>query len=244
MKKYFLVLGMIACIFSLTACGSEKTEETSFITKEDAEATAQSLFELVQFVGENDMLSQYENYQDYDVLESAVNSWDSAQQDIGDFVEIVSTDTALSPDEAVVELSVKGTQRDAVVEIILAKDNITSITTNVKYTFGESMGRAGLNTLLGMGTVFVVLVLISFIIAGFGSINKLEASMKKKEVQPEVKEPAAPVIAESAQEDLTDDLELVAVIAAAVAASEGAESTDGFVVRSIRRSSKSKWQRA
>ncbi len=35
--------------------------------------------------------------------------------------------------------------------------------------------------------------------------------------------------------DETDDLELVAVIAAAVAACEGAVSTDGFVVRSIRR---------
>ena len=32
-----------------------------------------------------------------------------------------------------------------------------------------------------------------------------------------------------------DDLELVAVIAAAIAAYEGAGSTDGFVVRSIRK---------
>ena len=43
-------------------------------------------------------------------------------------------------------------------------------------------------------------------------------------------------------EELSDDLELVAVISAAIAASEGAASTDGFVVRSIRRASK--WQRA
>ena len=37
------------------------------------------------------------------------------------------------------------------------------------------------------------------------------------------------------EEDVTDDLELVAVIAAAIAASEGQTSTDGFVVRSIRK---------
>ena len=36
-------------------------------------------------------------------------------------------------------------------------------------------------------------------------------------------------------ENLADDLELVAVIAAAIAASQGAVSTDGFVVRSIRK---------
>ena len=37
------------------------------------------------------------------------------------------------------------------------------------------------------------------------------------------------------EEPEADDTELVAVIAAAIAASEGAASTDGFVVRSIRK---------
>ena len=51
-------------------------------------------------------------------------------------------------------------------------------------------------------------------------------------------ETAAPV-----EEDLTDDLELVAVISAAIAASENT-STDSFVVRSIKKVNRSKWQRA
>ena len=54
---------------------------------------------------------------------------------------------------------------------------------------------------------------------------------------------AAPVsTAAAVTEDLTDDYELAAVIAAAIAASEGAASTDGFVVRSIRRANTSKWK--
>ena len=40
--------------------------------------------------------------------------------------------------------------------------------------------------------------------------------------------------------DVSDDLELVAVIAAAIAASEGAASADGFVVRSIRKVNKAR----
>ena len=44
-------------------------------------------------------------------------------------------------------------------------------------------------------------------------------------------------------EDAMDDLELVAVITAAIAASMGT-STDGFVVRSIRRAGKSRWKNA
>ena len=55
----------------------------------------------------------------------------------------------------------------------------------------------------------------------------------------------APVAAVPVQEEnLTDDLELVAVIAAAIAASEGRTTTDGLVVRSIRKANKNKWQNA
>ena len=97
---------------------------------------------------------------------------------------------------------------------------------------GEMMGKAALNTLIGMGTVFVVLILISFIISGFGIVNKLQNRSKATKKAPAVAPaPAAPVV----ETEETDDCELVAVIAAAIAASEGAASTDGFVVRSIRR---------
>ena len=41
-------------------------------------------------------------------------------------------------------------------------------------------------------------------------------------------------------EEMTDDLELIAVITAAIAAQEGT-STDGFVVRSIRRRTSNNW---
>lgn len=100
---------------------------------------------------------------------------------------------------------------------------------------GEAMAKAGLNTLIGMGTVFVVLILISMIINGFAVIPKLQKAFSKKADEGQsVKENAAPAVqAEEPAVDETDDLELVAVIAAAIAASEGATSTDGFVVRSI-----------
>ena len=49
---------------------------------------------------------------------------------------------------------------------------------------------------------------------------------------------------EEQEEELADDGELVAVIAAAIAAYEGSTSTDGFVVRSIKRSKTNKWKRA
>ena len=63
------------------------------------------------------------------------------------------------------------------------------------------------------------------------------------EEAPKAEEAPAPAIAQSeaADEDFADDLELVAVISAAIAAYENT-SGDSFVVRSIKKSNK--WHRA
>ena len=47
---------------------------------------------------------------------------------------------------------------------------------------------------------------------------------------------------EKEETELADDLELVAVISAAIAAYEGSTSTEGFVVRSIKKSNKRSWK--
>lgn len=103
-----------------------------------------------------------------------------------------------------------------------------------------------LNTLMGMGTVFCVLIVISLIISLFKYIPFLERkiknfSVKKKnkvsEEQPSdvpKKVPKRPVLEK--EEELVDDGELVAVIMAAIAASSGgAVSADRLVVKSIKR---------
>ena len=102
---------------------------------------------------------------------------------------------------------------------------------------GEIMRLAGLNTLLGMGTVFVVLLFISFII----SLFKYIAPKAKAKTAPATAAPApAPVQAAPEEEEEYEEDEqdiLVAVITAALHATLSArgEDPEGFVVRSIRR---------
>ena len=88
---------------------------------------------------------------------------------------------------------------------------------------------------MGMGTVFVVLILISLIISCFNFIPKIQAAFSKKgkKAEASVDNAVAQIVENEAVQE--DDFELVAVIAAAIAASEGAASSDGYVVRSIRR---------
>ena len=115
-------------------------------------------------------------------------------------------------------------------------------------SYGEILSKALSNTLLGMGTVFIVLVFIAFLISLLPKLTGvIESIGKKKTAQPasSVSTPAPkPVVAlQEPEEELVDDLELVAVITAAIAASEGVPA-DGFVVRSIKRSAQNKWKRA
>lgn len=144
--------------------------------------------------------------------------------------------------------------RDADLEIIYKADvrgnlHLDSLTVSGKYTMGEILGKAGLNTLLGMGTVFVVLIIISVIISLLKYIPKFLESFSRKE-KPQAAPAATPAPAAAPapapaqeEEELAGDEELVAVMAAAIAAAEEI-SADGFVVRSIRRRRSNKWNRA
>ena len=109
-----------------------------------------------------------------------------------------------------------------------------------------SIPEALVNTVIGMGTVFVVLILISFIIYLLKFVPSLLDRSKKEEivVRSENAAPSAPA-AKPAEKPApvvsgnTDDTQLVAVITAAITAAMEQEGTpvaaDGLVIRSIKK---------
>lgn len=260
MKKWLSVLGMITCMFAFTACGQQDKDTVEYLSEENALSMAENYASVINQVV---VLEQQEDYvammeqegQDGSVLSSAFSSWEAALEDMGDYVGVVKVASnslttkeiqgTIYPDDGVVTVEIQGNTRNAMLEIVFENRQLSSVSTNVVYTFGEKMEKAALNTLLGMGTVFIVLILISGIISCFRLIPKVQAMFSKKSAKEEVSSKAVDnTIAQIIEkEELSDDLELVAVISAAIAASEGASSTDGFVVRSIRRTS-GRWQKA
>lgn len=108
---------------------------------------------------------------------------------------------------------------------------LTAVNTQLVYSLGETMAKAGLNTITGIAIVFAILILLSLLIYCFRFVSLFENKVKKTKVE-NVKTPVAQV-SETVVEE-TDETELIAVIAAAIAASTGT-STDDFVVRSIKR---------
>lgn len=274
MKKRLLALVcMITCIFGLTACGSEEALTTfeqkkvdnaelmakqaiipiltDYLCVEDTFAQILPDTELSELTMEEiaHMCEQTFGIEvdGYAVL-TAVESFDTALDTIGGIVEIGDATAKIDDDQIVVEVEVKGEKKNAKAEIIFSNDmfmRLESASLNPVSTTGELMGKAALNTLIGMGTVFVVLILISLIISLFGFIPKLQAASAKRKERKKAEKATgektgidnavAQITAQEEVADAADDLELAAVIAAAIAAYEGSASTDGFVVRSIRR---------
>lgn len=178
---------------------------------------------------------------------ATMESWKGVKDELGAYSSIVSQD--VEKDGDVVTISTvaqfEKAKADVVLMLDLGQQMYTSMTYSVQYSLADNMQRAGMNTLMGIGIVFLMLVFLSFVIGLFKYIEKFQNVGKKKaaEEAPKAEEAPAPAIAQSeaADEDFADDLELVAVISAAIAAYEN-NSGDSFVVRSIKKSNK--WHRA
>lgn len=103
------------------------------------------------------------------------------------------------------------------------------------------MGAAVSNTIMGVSIVFFVLVSLSFLIYLFRFISVIEDKLTKKKIQESVKEEKIQETLPAEEEtNLVDDLELIAVITAAIAASEG-EDPGQYIVRSIKKVHRNQW---
>ena len=271
MKKFKLVLCLAACLLGLSGCSIlAETKPVDEATAQQLETAAQTIidgaFAPLDAQSSAELSSRGAEYMEY-VFENAMqmkvdgqamilafDSWNKAIDEIGAYQETTGYTAAYNTkgDSIIITAFIKCENKDAQVEIIFKDDlyhTVTSSATNITYTFGEKMEKAALNTLMGMGTVFAVLILLCLIISCFGFIPKIQASFSKdKKAKVEAKAPVDNTIAQIIEkEELSDDLELVAVITAAIAASGTAGSSasaDDFVVRSIKRVSTNKWNKA
>ena len=254
-KRISLLICMLLMILSFTGCAREET------TLEYDQASVEQVTEfLISYCMSTDEAtieewkSMTETEMELQLIQAglpltpesfigAMESWQAGIEECGAYIQHGEYTYEASEDELEVSTNVLYEEREATI-VFLFDDNLylESMTVNAQLSLGEILQKAGLNTILGMGTVFAVLIFIAFIISMFKYISVIENALKnkknKKAEDTVVK--TETVEAPMASEELCDDLELVAVIAAAIAAAEGT-STDSFVVRSIRRRPSNKW---
>lgn len=104
------------------------------------------------------------------------------------------------------------------------------------------MGAAVSNTIMGVSIVFFVLIFLSFLISLFRFIPILEEKLTKKKIEEVIEEEKIQEVTSVVEEEteLVDDLELVAVITAAIAAAQGGDPSQ-YIVRSIKKVRRNQW---
>lgn len=239
MKKIITILCMLTLVFSTLLHTSASTETKSYngYTADDLKSNSESLYtSLSSFTDEE--IEQYIESADT-ITSQAVQSWAEVKDEIGDFVAIGDFTIEESENVITTKLSVDYTKKGIILTVAFDENlTVLSILVEKENTIGEKMGRAGLNTLMGLGTVFTILIFITFIISMFKYIRKWEERGKNKNgnLKMEV-ENMHPMVEVEVLEEVVDDLELVAVISAAIASATNT-SVDSFVVRSIKRRNK------
>ena len=236
-RKISLLLGLLVMVLSFTGCA--KTEEP---IEYDEAAVGQMIDFLIQYsesvdeasLEEWNNLSEYsQNYQFMqsglrftpESFSSAVESWKAGVEECGAYVGHGDLKYTAAEDGLEVSTHVEYENREA--DVVFEFDEklyLESVNVNAEFSTGEILKKAGLNTLLGMGTVFAVLIFISIVISLFKFIpsGSQKKAAQAAPVKAEAEAEAAPAVEEVAEE--ADDLELIAVISAAIAAAEGASA--------------------
>lgn len=272
LRKILAVLVLAVSVLGLTACGGTPEEDTVSFDATQLQTISESLVQVwdamtveemdeIIALDKEDMTSMIEYYQmagspfgyfTAESLSSAFSGYESSMDDLGDFVSIIGhEEPVVDDDEITLNTNIAYEKRNATLSIVFNEKSVAqSVTLDPEYTLGEIAEKAFMNTIIGMGTVFIVLIFMSLVIYCFNFIPGIQAKFSRKKKTEEapkaaapVKASAAPAPAAPAAEELVDDGELVAAITAAICAYSGT-SSDGFVVRSIRRADSAKWKRA
>ncbi len=260
-NKIFTALVLAAAMLSMTACG--KTTEEDAIVYDEAYLDSIADFLIANWAGlsQEDIAAFAE--MDADEAEAVIGqnglpfeadafttgfaAYEGVAEDLGGYVSTLSYGTPeVNGEEITLDVTVQYENREAVISLIFDEDSVVqSVDVSPRYSMSEILYKALMNTILGMGTVFIVLIFISLVIYCFNFIPAIQAKFgRKKKEEPSKAEPVALSEEPAAEniEELADDTELVAAITAAICAYEGT-SADGFVVRSIRRAARPSWNR-
>ncbi len=240
LKRLAALLLLTLLMTSLCACGSSSSDSTEDETEAQWKETIENFVEEYAGYSDEEKESLATN-SGMDFYQDAADVWESYEKELGDYKGIESSVYSENGTVVSVEVVAQFENKDCTINVMVDTDSNqpTSFTMEPEQTLGEKMAQAAKNTVVGVAIVFIVLIFLSLVISLFRFIpqgGKKEDKSKGNAVQ-------TPAVVNSQEEELTDDLELIAVISAAIAASENT-STDSFVVRSVKKVRRNNWKRS
>lgn len=251
-KKLVSLLLTLTCVLVMSAVTvfAETKSTPAYLPVEETTlnnmlTTSESLIDELCGYGEDELESLKAS--DYQFTVRAVEAWQETRDELG---ALVSYDTEAATyevdgDFVTCTIPAEFEKNPATVRVFwnMNSEQATDMTFTVESSKSVLIGEAGMNTIVGLCTVFAVLIFLILVIAMFGKIGG--SKPEKKAAAPASAAPKAapaPAVQETVEED---DAEIQAVIAAAIAMYEeetGRSGGDGYVVRSVRKNKKSNWK--
>lgn len=174
-----LVMGLLAA--SSTVWAEDISEEK----RQQLEIYGNGLTDTIVLLTDEEMDS-YENSADSFTL-SSMEAWKSSKDELGALIpDADAGEVTVTEKNGKYTVSVPRVFEKANVNFVYLFDrtlNPTSITIDVKLPMGVTLIHALLNTVIGICTVFLVLLFLSFVIAQLGKVPALVEGKKKKELK-------------------------------------------------------------
>ena len=211
-KKVVLLLCTSVCAFSLTACSdqisSSKTKESVkesnlSIVSDNITAWAVGVISYLNDASDDEIKADAESAKGlgdidgnrYIVNMSGMNvatvefynGWVKTREDLGKLVSIDDAKVEISKETGTlctIVINATYEKRKCDFELVIDEEySLSSGAINPTYTTGEKMQKAALNTVIGISTVFIVLIFISFIIIFLSMLMLLERKKIKHKNQ-------------------------------------------------------------
>jgi hypothetical protein len=248
MKKLWTLICMITCLLGLAACAkTDLTEHDQNKLNVAQQSVAPQMFSLMQFYMDEDSITALRQYSAVEVeylinsehgmnvdgtaFVQGLESFKATSEKVGGIVAMGESTAKIIGNRIVVDMEIKGADENATVRLYFSDDmfmKLESADLTAAYVFG----------------VIVVILLIFWVAYRLGARSGRGGALspggeEESSVLRGVDQAVSNIMKQEEYAG-TDDLELVAVIASAIAAYEGRISTGGYAVRSIRKINRSR----
>ena len=187
-KKIGGLVSLGILTLTLTACTGSQEEINETVANNLYSTTTSTMETLVAYDSATMEQAIEENPNMDDFIRSAFQSWMDSSEELGAYIgfEDVDPSEAVSKDGSnyVVDLEAEFENGTADVQMVYdSKLNADSIGFSMQYSMGEKMQDAAMNAVVGLGTVFIVLFFLVFVISLFKYIPGLVDSFGKNKTE-------------------------------------------------------------
>ena len=178
-KKIILMVSTLVCMLALCSCGKSQVDLNG-LSETQLQSACEQTAGVLEGLDANESEQYYSYYASQDdgkIYADLMEQWIDVQPQIGDFVGYKDFSVTKAGKTISAVETISYTKRDIKLTYVINANSLetTAINVEIVYSLGETMAKAGLNTVMSISIVFVILILFSLVISAFKVIPVIQA---------------------------------------------------------------------